>query len=258
MIAVERYKKIMELIEKSGSVKSTDLVDILGVSSETVRRDLDFLSEQKSIKKVYGGAVKQEEIDGKSFFKKRKFREKECIDEKVEIAEIAVHYIKEGQTIAMNASTTTYELAKKIKDRFNNLTIVTNSMLIANEFSDADDFTIILSGGILSKDELSVVGEISAATIEKFTFDTAFISVSGVSSIFGITDYSFDEYKIQKSMIKSSNKSIFLADSSKFNCNHLLKVCKLDESKTIITDSKLPTEVLNEYKDLSINIVNSI
>lgn len=257
MLAHERYEKILQLIRKEGFVKSQDLAKAFQVATETIRRDLDYLQEQGLIKKVYGGAV----IDAGrkaayQTYETREVREQKNIAEKRQIAQIAVGLICNGDSIALNASTTNYELCKLLKQHFDKLTVFTNSIQIVNELMEMPGYTLVLAGGLVSRAERSTVGNLAAFAVDNFTFDKAFISVSGISLKAGITDYSIDEQPIQKKMVAASNRVYFLADHEKFNTSCLLKIADAKAEYTILTDSGIQENTLTEYRDHGFEVVN--
>lgn len=252
MLAQDRYKKIYEILEKGNSVKVSTLTNLFGVSVETVRRDLEYLESEGLLKRVHGGAV-LEKIDGRqSTFN---IRENEYREQKTLIGEIAARFVKEGQSIAMDVSTTNYEVIKVFKQKFQKLTVLTNSLSIINELADTD-YTIIVTGGIFRKDELSFIGDMAEGNICNFHVDAAFISMSGISLREGFTDYGFGEVSIKKKMMKIAQETIVLADSSKFDVVSLLKVCDFNDVNAIITDSDLKESILEKYQKSGIEIVN--
>lgn len=252
LLAEERKDRILQILEEEGSVKVSKLTKLFDVSIETVRRDLEALEKEGSLKRVYGGAViKKNRIHKLSYVK----REKEFIDEKKEIAKTAIKYIEEGQSIALNNSTTNIEIARELKKNFKELTILTNSLMIASELADAEGFTIILTGGILNNKEYAFYGELSENVLSNFIVDKAFISVSGVSLTRGITDYLIGEVQIEKRIIEIAQEVIILADSSKIDSVSLIKVTEIHEANLIITDSKLDSKILNKYLKNGIEIV---
>ncbi|SHI50007.1 transcriptional regulator, DeoR family [Clostridium cavendishii DSM 21758] len=253
MLAQDRYQKILELLEQNDSVRVSNLIKIFNVSMETIRRDLDHLEKKGLLKKVYGGAVRERINTNQASFN---VREKEFIEEKQEIAKIAIRYITEGQSIALNSGTTTLEIAKLLKINFEKLTILTNSVAIALELSDMSKYTIILCGGIFNGEEYSLAGEFALENISKFRIDTAFISVSGISLLDGFTDHNLDEIQIQRKLIEISQQVFMLSDSSKFDTLSLLKLCDISKADMIITDSKLNDNILNKYKANDIEVIN--
>jgi DeoR/GlpR family transcriptional regulator of sugar metabolism len=128
-------------------------------------------------------------------------REKENAELKHEIGEIVSSFIKEGQSIALDASTTNHEVIKVLKTKFKKLTILTNYLPIINELQDMEKYTVIITGGILHNEEQSIVGGLSEESIGKLHVDIALISITGISLHNGMTDYGFDEVRVKKKMM---------------------------------------------------------
>lgn len=253
MLASDRHDKILDLLKLEGSVRNSNLVKILGVSLETIRRDLEHLEKENFLKKVHGGAIlKDKEMTGLSY----SIREEKNINEKIEIAKKVLDYIKEGETIGLNGSTTNIEVAKLIKENIKRLTVVTNSLLIANEIANVKEINLILAGGIYDKKEFSFLGEMTKQFLSNFSLDKSFIGVGGISLKRGVTDFILDEVLVQKKLVDISDEVIIVADSSKINSNSLIKICDLDKANLIITDSKLDEEIKNQYLKKGIKIVN--
>lgn len=249
MLIDERYNKILQILSEDGSAKTSYLAEILDVSLETIRRDLDYLSSENLIKKIHGGAISKNSIS-LSYFD----REDKNIEEKREMAKIAIRHIKDNETIALNSSTTNFEIAKLIKGK--NLTVITNSFPIANELIGLKNISLILAGGIYSDQEYGFLGDMTAKFLDNFSIDKAFITVGGISLKRGATDNLIDEVAVESKMIEISNQTIFLADATKIESNSLIKVCDISNIKTIITDSNLDDEIKKRYNSYGIDIKN--
>lgn len=256
MLAEERYQKIISMLESEGSVKVSNLIKLFGVSIETVRRDLEYLEAQGYLKKVYGGAIAENKAIKSNVYTSFTSREIKNINEKHEIASLAIRNVSEDQSLALDSGTTTFEVARELKKNFQRLTILTNSIKIANELADMDKYTIILTGGILKNDEYSLVGDIALDNIGKFNIDCSFISVSGISLNNGFTDWRMDEIQIQRKMMEISKQTMVLADSGKFGEVSLLKICDVNQVDAIITDSNLKTDIYDKYTKNGVNIIN--
>lgn len=248
MLAQDRQKKIIELLYENGSVQVSNLTDILAVSVETVRRDLEALEKENKLERVHGGAIL-----GDKKLESFNVRTKEYLSEKIEIAHIASKLIKENQSIAMDSSTTNLEMSKILKNNFNNLTIITNSLLISYELANSG-FNIILTGGKLVPEQYSFVGNMALQNISNFYVDIAFISTSGVSLNSGFTDFNINDVDIQRKMIEIADKAYLLADHSKFEKTALIKVSDFDSITAIISDSKLSKSISKKYKNNGIDI----
>ncbi|UUV16832.1 DeoR/GlpR family DNA-binding transcription regulator [Fusobacteria bacterium ZRK30] len=253
MLVEERKEKIIQILEKDGNIKVSHLTKLFNVSLQTIRRDLETLEADDIIKKVYGGAIlnkdKIQEIAHST-------REKQSLMEKEEIAEIAVKLIEEGDSIALNDSTTNLAIAKKLKGKFKKLTIISNSLLIITELSSVEGFNVILPGGILNIKEQAFFGDITKKILDEFIIDKAFISVSGFSLRTGITDYPLEEVQIQKKLLEISQKSIILADSSKLESTSLIKVRDISDVDILVTDSNISSEIKNIYEKAGIGIIS--
>lgn len=252
MLAENRYKEIMKLLEKDNSVKASYLMKKFQVSFETVRRDLEYMEKCGFLRRVYGGAVLSKMESRVQNFSDR---EKEYINEKKQIAKIAVKYVKEGQSIALDYGTTTMEVARELKNNFENLTIITNSMIIASELSVMPKYTIIVTGGILNSNEFALVGSITSDLINRLHVNKAFISVGGVSVKKGLTDCFLQGIESQKNFISIADETIVVCTSEKFDCVSLTKICDIDRVNLIITDSGLQESVYDKYTQAGINVV---
>jgi DeoR family fructose operon transcriptional repressor len=252
MFAKERYDEIMDLLKKDKSIKVSYLVDKFGVSIETIRRDLEHLEKMGHLKRVHGGAVLEENRHELTFT----VRESKNIKSKREIAEKAIKYVTEGQSIALDVSTTNTEFAKALKTKFERLTVLTNSMIIAQELSTMPEYTILFAGGILKNKEMCTVGDYAEEFVSQFHIDTFFMSMSGISLIKGLTDYGVGEVQIKKKMLEVAGQSFVLADSSKFDVVSLAKVCDFNQISKIITDSSLDKAILNKYIENGIEVIS--
>jgi len=253
VLTQERQEKIMVMLLDKTSVKVSELARIFGVSIETIRRDLDFLGKEGRLTKVYGGAILEHVVAQEKNLTSRISTNREL---KQEIARIACRFVEEGQSIALDASTTNLEIAKMLKKNFNRLTIITNAIDIALELRDKEHFSTILTGGTLRGDELCLIGGLAEEFLEKFHIDKVFASVSGISVTNGFTDYGLGEYHVKRKMIERAREVIVPADSSKFDVISLLKVGDLDMCNFIITDSQLNENVLQKYEENKVKIIN--
>lgn len=249
MLAKDRKKEILKILEKQGSIKTNELVKVFEVSLETIRRDFEALEKEGYVEKVYGGAVLKNNVLNYSS------REKKNISEKKEIAEIALNHIENGDTIALNASTTNLEIAKKIKEKKLKLTVLTNSLIIANELAEVKEVNLILAGGIYNQEEYAFLGEVTAKFFQNFSVDKAFVGVGGISLKKGITDYLIDEIIVERKIIEIAEKIYILADSTKIENNSLIKVAELSKEMKIVTDSKIDKKIIEKYSKNGIEIL---
>lgn len=255
MLAEERRKKIIEELKEVKVIKAAELAEKYEVGVETIRRDFDALEKQGNLKKIYGGATlpEKEKQERKDFNYSTRMNSE--ILEKMEIARKAVKFIEEKDTIFLNDSSTNIYLAKELRGKVKEITVITNSLTIASELSEMKDFTVILAGGFLDNEEKAFFGAISENIISQFIVNKAFLSVSSISLQDGLTDFPLKEVDIQKTMIKHSKELIILANSQKFETSALIKVSDLKSIKVVITDSKLDKNIYESYKENGIEII---
>ncbi|SCZ77639.1 transcriptional regulator, DeoR family [Acidaminobacter hydrogenoformans DSM 2784] len=254
----KRYEQILSILEKEGAVKASSLKVEIGVSSETIRRDLEYLESVGSLKRTHGGAVAVDQSDfdeSKNGYLEFQKRERQKISEKAEIAEIAAQYITEGQSLALDSGTTSRKLAEIIKTKFNRLTVVTNSLHIANVLADAKGFTVILTGGVLRPEEYSMTTDMATLIFSKLNINTFFLTTCGVSVESGITYQRPDEIIVQIKMMEASDKTIIITDSSKLGVNSLYKMCGLEKINMIITDSSVTDKQIKMFETANVPVV---
>jgi DeoR family fructose operon transcriptional repressor len=251
VLSSERQDKILGMLKQDGIVHSMELMKQFSVSKETVRRDLKELEQQGLLKKVYGGAILDRIDPGTVPFQDRKSRH---AAEKQEIAVSAMALVKEGMAVALDASTTDLAIAAQLKASFRNLTILTNSLAIANELSDAQGFRVIVTGGVLHDYEMSVIGDICCSTIRRFHVDIYFLSCNGLSLSSGITDYGESEVDAKHAFMQCAKRIILVCSHDRFEVVSLLNVCTIEEIDGIITDSQLPPQVKELYENNGVHI----
>lgn len=237
MIFQERILKIMSLIEKEGIVLNTNLVKILKTSEATVRRDLDYLEKENKIRRVRGGAIlakmAKEEIA-------IDFKEGKELQAKKKIARLASRFIEEGDSIYLDAGTTTNELIEYIKDK--KIKVVTNGLMHLEKLMEYNIETYLV-GGRLKKKTKAIVGIKAVEDLDDFSFNKAFMGANGVDDLNGYTTHDIEEALVKKKAMKKANKVYVLVDNTKFGISYFSNIAKLDEA-TIITDKKNISEKL--------------
>lgn len=251
MIAAERKKKIVEVVNKKLSVRVRELSQLFSVTEETIRRDLEKLESENLLVRSHGGAVcMQDQEDSKEI----SYLEREILnsEEKRAIAQEAIKLIIPGESIILDASTTTWYMAKQLPNQ--PLTVVTNSIQVALELSQKDQIQVISTGGMLSTPSLSFVGPLANRSLSMYHFDKAFISCKGIHLDGGITDPNEWQALFKKEVLSVADQTILLADSSKFGVRTFAQICFVDEVDIIITDEFFSNRNLDSYLDLSIPI----
>ncbi|MGD6819123.1 DeoR/GlpR family DNA-binding transcription regulator [Metabacillus sp. 113a] len=250
MFSEERKAKIIDFISNYSRASVQDLSDYLKVSESTIRRDLKELQQSNQIQRTHGGAVS---LNNVNFEPTIMAKEIEYVDEKIAIAKKAVEWIEEGDTILLDAGTTTQPIFKELKS-FKKLTIVTNSILFLRDFSPAPGIEMIFLGGSLRNETLASVGPFAEQNLGMIRVDKAFVAINGIHVTEGLTTPNLIEARIKKLMIQNAQKVILLSDSSKAGKISFAKVADLKEINTFITDSHLDPELKASMEEMGIEV----
>ncbi|MBK5443051.1 MULTISPECIES: DeoR/GlpR family DNA-binding transcription regulator [unclassified Peribacillus] len=252
MLPLERQKKIIELLTIKKVMKIAELTEELKVSIETLRRDLNFLTKQGKIEKIYGGVKLVKSQFGESTIDERMFSQ---LKEKEMIAQKCSEYINDGDCIYIDSGSTTYQIANYIKQK-KKLTVITSSIPVVNELINSD-IELLIIGGKVRQNEQSIVAFDYLFNFSELNISKAFICASGITIEKGISDYNLDEANTRKKIIELSKEVYVAADSTKFGKDVTIGIASLDKIDYIITDHHLHKDFINTYKETNTNLIIS-
>jgi DeoR family transcriptional regulator, aga operon transcriptional repressor len=250
MLIEERRQHILSLIQKQGRVVVDELSSDLDLSKITIRKDLDYLESKELLVRTHGGALPAQAgaLSDPTIQEKEEFYH----EEKVKIAKAAAAMVSEGQCIILDSGTTTTEIARSLAS-FRHLTIITNALNIATDLARSD-FEIIMIGGTLRKNSLSVVGPLAEDVLKEIHADIVFLGVDGFDIKIGLTTPNILEARVNRAMVAAAEKVITVCDSSKFNRRSLSLIVAASEIDHVITDNKLPDEEVKAIRDTGIEV----
>ena len=252
MFANERQHKILSLLKANGAVTTAELVDTFAVSIETVRRDLLQLERDGQLQRVHGGAVSP---GGMRPYADLPHRLEANQEDKAELSATAALLVEEDDIICIDSGSTAYFFAKALAERFSRLTVITHSMDVFQILSHKEGFRIILCGGCYSPQEKAFHGSITLDTLSRLHVRKAFLCPSAISLKTGIWDYDRELSQVQKQILTMCDRAYFLADSEKFETSALLKLCDTSANHIYITDSGLPQQYRQLYRDRDITVI---
>jgi DeoR family fructose operon transcriptional repressor len=233
MFAAERKTKILQLVKIGNPVTVTSLSQRFGISESTVRRDLQELEDSGLIQRTHGGAISVQTGFEMSFQEK----EVRFLAEKRQIAILAANLVHDGETILLDSGTTTLEIARLLRAK--KITVATNSMDIAQVFSDEAGVETLLLGGTLRKNTRSLVGYLTNDALRRMYFDKVFLAANGIDVEFGITTPNLTEAETKQYMLRAGKEKFLAADHSKLGQRSLCRVCGLEDLDLLITDTGL-------------------
>lgn len=250
MLALERQKRILELLDLDGSVLVSKLSVELGVTEETIRRDLEKLEKQDMLRRTHGGAV---QFDENAYDLSLETRKSKNVDEKKNLAKAAARFIASGDTIFLDASTTTFYIAKEIKS-VHNLTVITNSMRILNELQGCDSVKVIAIGGVVSQNQ-SLVGNMAEQCIDNYFANKMFFSSKGLTPEAGILDSNAEESGIKKRMMHNCSKIYYLCDNSKMGRVGFIKLANFTDIDGFITETSIDDALMQKLVEAEVEVV---
>ncbi len=236
----ERRTAILELLERQNTVQVEELSRQFEVSLVTIRKDLTDLESRGLLRRTHGGATPAH----KSLWNPS-FREKLHLHDasKDAIAHAALAHIEDGDTLILDAGSTTLQLARKLRGRFQSLFVLTNSMPIALELSDTP-FEVLVLGGQMRHHSMALIGPASAFVLEAYHADKAFIGATGVSLAQGYTTPNPFEAQTKSAMVRAADRVFALVDSSKLGRATLASFAPLEDVEVLITDTDAPPDFL--------------
>ncbi len=240
----ERRRAILEQLEQTGRVTVKELSAELQVSTVTIRQDLRALEEAGLLDRTHGGAVvrtKAAPLLELSFNVRRTKRQ----DQKTVIAQVAAELVQDGYTIALDSSTTVFAVVPYLK-RYENLTIVTNSLMIAQGFLDHPTTQVLLPGGRLRRDSISLVGQ--PESVPKVNMNLGFFSARGIADQIGATEIDPAEVVIKQTLATRCVNPILLLDSSKWGEVAPYTFILPDQIRHIITTSAAAADLVSHYR----------
>lgn len=243
MLASERHREIIARLNAIGGVRVAQLASELSVTQETIRRDLERLDAEGKLIRTHGGAMAVE-TDRREL--PLDVRETVNLEFKRAIARRAVKEIVPGDVIALDASSTAHELAKVIPDIA--ITVVTNALPIASALIDKPSVRVIITGGILDRPSVSMVGPLAEQSLERFHVQKLFFSCRGLDLARGLSVTADEHAGIKRRMIDVCERAYLLIDSGKFDVRSVEFFAPIDEMDMIITDDGSPSKTLSEIR----------
>ncbi|MDO9408126.1 DeoR/GlpR family DNA-binding transcription regulator [Patulibacter sp.] len=242
MYAEERQQRIVELARAQGRAEVALLAQELGVTAETIRRDLTALERHGVLRRVHGGAIP---VDRLRFEPGLATRDAVRQDEKERIARRAVDELRDASTVLLDAGSTTSRLAELLPgDR--ELTVVTDSIAIASTLSSRPNVNLLLLGGRVRSRTMAAVGDWTTSQLRGLLVDVSFVGTNGVSIARGLTTPDPDEAAVKRAMITAGRHVVLLADHTKVGDDQFARFGDLGDVDVLITDEGLDAGTATE------------
>ena len=248
MHASKRETRILEAVRLQNTCSVSELATRLSVSSETIRRDIRTLEDRGLVLKVHGGVVLPDRL-AEPPFQSRMLEHKKA---KQRIAALTAAQIGDGDSLMMDTGSTTVYVALALRDH-RDLLAITNSLEIARMLSG--HHRVYMAGGELRADDGATFGANAIAFIEQFHVQHAILSISSISGAGAFADTYLCERELSRTVMAHADRTIVVADCSKFRHKAAIRVCDAEEVDMLITDAPPPPALLRRLRDAGVEVL---
>jgi DeoR/GlpR family transcriptional regulator of sugar metabolism len=251
MLTTHRRQQILSILKQQGQVIAKEVSQAMGVSEDTIRRDLREMAQEGLLQRVHGGA-----LPASPAIADFAGRERITPDGKVAIGRAAANMIQAGQVVILDGGTTARELARHIPLELK-VTIITHSPTIALELVNHPNVEVILIGGRMFKHSVVAVGAAAIEAIAQVHADTYFMGVTGIHPKTGLTTGDYEEAAVKRALSHAAAETIVLASSEKLNAASPYVVVSLAEISGIITEKAADKTLTRPYEKLKIAVIRA-
>jgi DeoR/GlpR family transcriptional regulator of sugar metabolism len=247
----ERRQEILRRVNQAERVSVAELSQQFGVSEVTIRSDLQALAERNLVVRTHGGALPSARGLYDLSLALRRQRQ---VQEKSRIGEAGAALVADGDAIFLDSSSTALAIAQHIRYH-RHLTVVTNSLAVAQDMLDAPGVTVVMVGGILRRDTASMVGTDGLEMLRKFNIQKGFFGAHGISLAEGLTDVSADEAEVKRPLVAMCRQVVAVLDATKWGRVGLASFAHLEQVDCIISDVHAPADLVAHMRELGIKVI---
>lgn len=243
---INRYTKLLEIVNENKRIGVSKLAELLNVSQVTIRKDLGALEEKGLLKREHGYAVmiSSDDINSRLAFN---------YDIKRKIAHLASELVNDGETVMIESGSSCVLLAEELAYNKKDITIITNSIFIASYIREGNA-KVVLLGGDYQPESQVVVGPLTRKSVKDFFVDKLFVGTDGYNSKIGFTGKNLMRTETVKAMAESADKIIILTVSSKFSERGVVSQFRTDEVEYVLTDTNIPEDVLESLRKEQVHV----
>jgi DeoR/GlpR family transcriptional regulator of sugar metabolism len=253
VFAEERQQHIARIVEEHGRARVAELSQMFGVSGVTIRKDLRLLEQQGRLVRTHGGALVASGTGAERAFD---IRERLQRDEKDAIGRAAAGMVVDGESIALDASTTALAMARHLKARAGwlHLTVITNGLRIAAELAGHPGITVAMPAGFVRWEALSIVGPLSERLFDTVNIQRAFMGAAGLALEAGLTDATEEEAQIKRLFVTVSTEVVGLVDHTKWERAAFATFCPTASLAAVVADAGAPDGLAGTLRGRGIEV----
>jgi DeoR/GlpR family transcriptional regulator of sugar metabolism len=253
VFARERQEHIVRIVEEHGRARVSDLAARFNVSAVTIRKDLVALETERRLVRTHGGAITVGRSRPELAFE---IRERLQADEKGRIGAAGAALVHDGESIVMDASTTALSVARHLKARggWSQLTVITNGLRIASDLAGHPGITVLMLGGRVRWEALSVVGQLGDGLFRRVNVQKAFLGAAGFTPESGLADATEEEAQIKRAMVAAAREVIAIVDHTKWERAAFATFCPTDQLSIVLTDEQAPEAMVRGLQGRGIDV----
>lgn len=251
-VSVERQNHIVQLVSERGRLTVPELSELFAVSDATIRRDLAALAAQNAVQRVHGGVMRLQSVATREI--PIVVRQKSHAEEKSRIGRAAANLIQDGETLLLSGGSTGLAVARHLLQH-NDLTVVTDSVLVVTELLQQERHRVIMLGGTIDPEEQAVRGTLSRAVLGQLQVDKVIIGAKGISVQRGVSAETPEEAELFRAYMAIGEHVIVVTDSSKFTQSALVQVAPLDAVHTLVSDTYLDAATAEHIRERGVYLV---
>jgi DeoR family transcriptional regulator, L-fucose operon activator len=252
MLAIDRQRRILDLLHQAGSLRTTETAEALGVTDETIRKDFERLEKRGELIRIHGGASRPEKIRGELPFTERQAVRRE---EKQAIARLAASRIQARETIFLDASSTVLTLTEFLPDV--PLTILSNALNVFTALSDRPQYELVCTGGWFDPRSRSFIGHGAEKSLDRYHIHRMFLSGSGLHPERGASDSNPRQANFKERVIAGAEDVVFLADHTKLGRKASFFFAGIHEIHCLVTDPAADRGILESLEDQGVEVLVS-
>ena len=252
MFMEERHQEIADIIKTNGKITVSEITSKYGISDESARRDLRLLEQKGFCKRTHGGAILTSQV-GLKAPADRDFRSMQILDNYKEIARAAASKIKENDIIYLTSGSFGYIMLSFLQKNIH-YTVVVNSVDIGKELRTFENIDVYMIGGKMRQSG-SIVDSLATEFVNKLHFDLCFITGSGLTAEFGLSNGTDETATFQRTVITNSKNKYLLIPSAKIGSNAFVKVCDVDVFDRVITDWDCVEEQIQAIEEKGVEVI---
>lgn len=245
----QRKDYILDKLYRAGHVLIKDLAVEMGISEATVRRDLKTMADAQELELVYGGATIGRHSDFS--FRSKNMRN---VEAKRMVGELAASLIEDGDQIFMDSGSTTFQMAKLLKGK-RGLSVIANSIRLAEELAATPGVNVIMLGGQYRADRMDTVGPLAMEAMEQLRGYRAFIGADGVSMDFGPAASDIESSHLYRLAVRHARETVLVLDHTKFEVASLYKIVDWESIATVVADRAPSAEWMEFLRVKNVRLV---